>query len=357
MSKSLEILLISTACAPTITTGEAAYGGIESCLGNFATVLNRLGHQVMVAAPFGSKFDEGVNFFPTVNLPGECWRDDVAFEKLARQNLIPNGFSVIHDFSHSHPVSRISHGFWAKQHPILSMVWHPPYFNGLANRISEPAYNLCGVSESQAKGLSEIYNQEVKWAHLGIDAERYALQKDKSDRYLWLSVPNKEKGGVEAIQIAKRLGLKLDCVGGQISNQPSIYMEQMKSMCDGEQIRWVGAVPETEKIKYFQNAKAFIFTVLQNEPFGLVMPEALSCGTPVFALNNGSPREIVTEECGVVADSLGELEKRLADFEAKSLGFRADLCRQRALDVFTREKMCERYIKLYEQIGRLEFWY
>lgn len=351
----LNILLISTACAPTVKNMH--YGGIEKVLGDFVDVLHSRGHQLTVAAPIGSAFPEGVNNFPTVQLPEQAWNEILIAEKLFSQRLIPDGFDIIHDFSHQKRTARISHGFWAKPYPFLFMLWHPPYYFGMKNAIHEPPYNLCGIAKWQAEGAREIYNQEVKWAHLGIDTARYALQKDKSDRYLFLSAPLPQKGGVEAIQMAQRLGLKLDLVCGKLSTEPDAYENQMRSLCDGVNIRYVGGVDEDEKIKYLQNAKALIFPVLQNEPFGLVMPEALSCGTPVFALNNGSPKEIVTEECGVVAKSLQELETRLGEFNAKTLAFQSDLCRARAVTFFDREVMVDAYLKLYDEVIAGRHWY
>lgn len=360
--EKLNILLISTACAPSLY--EASYGGIEGVVYNVADVLNKLGHEVTVAAPVGSEFPEGIHCFPTVILPQQVWREDVAFDLISRQSFIPNGFNVLHDFSHQHLGGRISHGCWAQPHPFLFMCWHPPYFRGMPNRISEPAYNLCGVAKHQAEGLSQIYNQEVKYAYLGVDTERYALQEDKGDRYLFLSVPNKEKGGIEAIQIARALNLNLDCICGQISQQSSDYANQMKSLCDGTQIKWLGGVPESIKIRVLQNAKGLIFPVSQDEPFGLIMPEALSVGTPVFALNRGAVPEILCYEAGVakygfVAGSLEMLKQGIKVYEDggwEHLRYPKRL-RERVTSMFSRELMVERFLGLYQLIMDGSFWY
>lgn len=350
----MNILIASTCCA--VTKPLMGYGGIERVVRDTVDVLHGLDHEITVAAPYGSEFPEGVHHFPTVRLPDQIWQENIMLERLAQQNMIPNGFDVIDDFSHQHTLARISHGYWAMQHPILNRIWHPPYFNGLPNRISEPAYNLCGLSESQAKGLKEIYNQEVKWAYLGINTEKYAFQRDKGDRYLWISVANREKGGIEAIQLCKKLGLKLDCLPATLQDFTP-YMAQMKSMCDGEQIRWIEQLPESENVKYFQNAKALIAPIFQLEPFGLIFCEALSCGSPVFSMNWGAMPEIVTPECGCLANNIDEMETHLREFEAGNISFNPEKCRARVLEKFKREQMVERFLGLYDDVANLRFWY
>lgn len=386
MKSKLNILLISTACAPTVTDGSATYGGIERVLGDFAAILVKRGHEVTVAAPFGSILPEGVNHFPTVRLPQEVWMEDVIFQKLSMNNMIPDGFDILHDFSHEHKCSRISHGCWAVNHPFLHMIWHPPYFHGMPNRIPEPAYNLCGIAKHHAYGLKKVYNQDFKYGYLGVNTERYAYEENKSDRYLWISVANQEKGGIEAIQICRELGLKLDCLPASLQNVTP-YMMQMKSLCDGNQIRWIEQLPERENVKYYQGAKGLIAPISQAEPFGLIISESLSCGTPVFAFNNGAiPEQMVDGETsfGVVANTVDELKLGLKAYEAgkdyeydlahcfdydseltvkteSTKHLRAEFsprkCRERVVSMFSREIMVDRYLELYREIIERCFWY
>lgn len=351
----MNILIISTACLPVSL--KLTYGGVERLVYDFISVLNKRGIELTVAAPVGSEIPAPAHYFPTVHLPEQAWRDDIATNMLISQRLIPDGFDILHDFSHQHLAGRITHGYWAKPYPFLFMLWHPPTFNGLPNPIHEPAYNLCGIARWHAEGLAKLYNQEVKWSYLGIDTELFALQRDKSDRYLFLSAPLEQKGGMVAIRLAKKLGLNLDVVCGKLNAEITPYESELIGNCDGKQIRWVGAVSEAEKIRYYQNAKALIFPVLQNESFGLVMPEALSTGTPVFAFNHGSPREIVTDDVGRVVDTEAELEECLRQFEAKTLDFQPEKCRERAVKFFDREVMVDGFLGLYRELMKGNNWY
>ncbi len=354
--KKLNILFISTACAPS-NKETMTYGGIERVLLDFIEPLAEEGHTITVAAPQGSRFPDSVHYFPTVKLPEQAWMDNVATDLLFQQQLIPDGFDIIHDFSHQHLAGRITHGYWAQPHPFLFQVWHPASFMGSPNNIHEPTYNLCGLGVYHSTTLSRLYNQEVKYGYLGTDTEQYKYQKDKGDRYLFCSVPSRQKGVLEAIKLAKDNNLKLDLVCGALPTEGQDYINLIKNACDGEQIKYIGGVLEDEKIRYMQNAKGLIFPVLQDEPFGLVMTECMSTGTPVFALNHGSPAEIIGTDGGVVANSLRELSTAIKKYDKDPSLFAPEMVRRRAVTLFDRKVMVEGYKKLYQLILDKEFWY
>jgi len=220
-------------------------------------------------------------------------------------------------------------------HGGLNMSWWgraPPPFK----------LNLVAIS----KWMSEIYKAQgftSKHVYNGIDLERYPLKREKGERLLFVGRIDRFKQPHIAIQVAKKLDMGLDIVGGTFVQDPS-YLRQIKNLCDGKQVKMYPDAPHELKLKLLQNAKALVFPSKMGEPFGLVAVEAMAVGTPVAALNDGAIAEVVREG-GFVCDNVEamvEAVKRVETISPKA-------CRANA-ERFSREKMARKYLKLYKDI-------
>jgi glycosyltransferase involved in cell wall biosynthesis len=105
------------------------------------------------------------------------------------------------------------------------------------------------------------------------------------------------KGAHNAIEIARRSGRRLIIAGNKVTSGPDghYFDEAVAPHLDGDRIRYIGAVDDAGKNKLLGSCAAFLMPIEWEEPFGIVMAEALACGTPVIAFNRGSVPEVVLD--------------------------------------------------------------
>lgn len=204
------------------------------------------------------------------------------------------------------------------------------------------------ISNAQRRGgenlnwLGTVYN--------GIDSASYTYNQIPSDYFLWLGKFNLDKGTKLAILAAKKARAKLILAGkiDLLEEEDNRYFkEEIEPLIDNIQIRYVGEVGGQEKNDLLGHALALLNPIQWNEPFGLVMTEAMACGTPVIAFNCGAAAEIVShQQTGYLVDSIDAMVEAMAKIGA----IKRKQCRMRVEEKFTKEIMVEGYIKLYEKM-------
>jgi glycosyltransferase involved in cell wall biosynthesis len=131
-----------------------------------------------------------------------------------------------------------------------------------------------------------------------------------------------------------------------------IYIEKLKSQCDGKKIRFIGEVDHATKVKYLQNAKALLVTGKWGEPFGLHIIEAMACGTPVIAFKDGGIVETVLHgRTGYICDNDWQMMEAIKIID--SIDPRE--CRKRA-KYFSKENMAKNCVKQYLRILKGMEW-
>jgi glycosyltransferase involved in cell wall biosynthesis len=155
------------------------------------------------------------------------------------------------------------------------------------------------------------------------------------------------KNPVGAIEIAKEVGLPLVLAGEPRTPAETSYFNScVKKLIDGQGVRYVGGVNREQRRKLLAQASALLFPIMWEEPFGLVMVEAMACGTPVLALDRGSVREIVDHgTTGFYADTLSDLSKLVP----KALALDRNVVRSQAQQRFSVEQMTAKYVAVFEQ--------
>ncbi|RLI76732.1 hypothetical protein DRP04_12385, partial [Archaeoglobales archaeon] len=233
---------------------------------------------------------------------------------------------------------------------------------------SKPPFklNLIAISNWMKK-VYEALGFSSRVCYNGINLKDYPLKRKKGDRLLFVGRIDRFKQPHVAIQVAKKLGMGLDIVGGTFVQDPT-YLERIRNLCDGKQIKFYPDAPHKVKVRLMQNAKCLIFPSRMGEPFGLVAVEAMACGTPVVALNDGAIEEVV-KEGGIVCDVFNkQITPRGAVYSIKRNPVEALTeaikkissispfdCRKNA-ERFSREKMAENYLTLYRQILDGQEW-
>ena len=205
------------------------------------------------------------------------------------------------------------------------------------------------ISKAQARLLGD---EELPVIYNGIDVEAVPFNGNPEDFVILVGriVPN--KGISEAIRIAQARGLRLIIVGDVTPYIPwsqRYYEEAVKPYVDGQQVVHIQNLPNKELLRLVGRAKAFLFPIQWEEPFGLVVVEAMAAGTPVIALRHGSMPELILHgETGFLADTEEEMERALQRVES----IERRRCRQWVESHFSAQEMTEQYERLYQRLLR-----
>jgi glycosyltransferase involved in cell wall biosynthesis len=150
-----------------------------------------------------------------------------------------------------------------------------------------------------------------------------------------------------AIEIARRTGIPLKIAAKVDKADQDYFYTTIKPLLDSSRVEFIGEIGGKEKEEFLGNAYALLFPIDWPEPFGLVMIEALACGTPVIAWPHGSVQEII--EDGVAGFVVEEVEEAARAVE-RLAGFDRRQCREVFEERFTAARMAKDYVNIYEQL-------
>jgi glycosyltransferase involved in cell wall biosynthesis len=177
----------------------------------------------------------------------------------------------------------------------------------------------------------------------GIDTDNFTFCDQPGDYLLFLGRFTEGKGVLQAIEIARRVGMKLVLAAAE----DDYYREKVAPHVDGTQILYFGEADFPTKVKLYGGARALLYPVQAREPFGLVLAEAMACGTPVAALDRGAVREVVDNSItGMIFSDLDQM----ADGLPRVLGLNRRRVHERAVARFGVERMVDEYLAVYQRI-------
>jgi glycosyltransferase involved in cell wall biosynthesis len=222
--------------------------------------------------------------------------------------------------------------------PIYLKYAHLPYA-----AISEAYKRLNYPDKLNYQGI--IYN--------GISVAEFLTAEDETVQarkyLLFLGRICRDKGTMEAIEIARKLALPLIIAGKLDEADEPYFRTYVEPYLEPGKIDFIGEVDYSKKLMLFRGAIAVLYPIAFEEPFGLVMAEAMASGTPVVALDRGSVREVLIDgKTAVIGHSVGELITRfgeIARIDPKE-------CQLRALEMFSVERMMACYERLYHTLVR-----
>jgi glycosyltransferase involved in cell wall biosynthesis len=211
-----------------------------------------------------------------------------------------------------------------------------------------PEVAVAGISECQMRAASLKLDRKFPIVYNGCDFSSYTPNFEPGKYLAFLGRLSVEKNPLGAIRIAQACGLPL-VIAGQPQNQreAEYFKKELEPLIDGEQIRWIGPVNHAQKQELLRNASALVFPIQWEEPFGLVMIEAMACGTPVIAHRRGSVGEVV--EDGVTGYSAASLDA-LPELVAPTLQLDRAAVRARAEARFGYRQMVDDYETLYRSL-------
>jgi len=300
---------------PGITVPPLLYGGHERLVYLFAEEYHRLGHEVtLLAGPdshcSGTTVTFGINNLNRSQL--QKVKEILFVWKYLWQNR--NNFDLVHNFGRLIYLLPIINTNTKK-----TMTYGRPvstggikFINFLPNKnlIFTACSNYCVSTGSVAGTWKTVYN--------AIDFSLYQLNEtvNANAPLMFLGRLDKVKGVHTAIKVAKATNNQL-LIGGNIPNTPDnyqYYKNEIEPLIDGDQIKYLGALNDAEKNTYLGQAKALLFPIEWDEPFGMVMVEAMACGTPVIAFNRGSVPEVIDENItGIIVNTIEQMVKATND--------------------------------------------
>ena len=169
-----------------------------------------------------------------------------------------------------------------------------------------PNYPVVSISASQRRPLPHL--RWVRTVHHGYPKSQYEFSaRPKGDYLAFLGRVSPEKGVDRAIEIAKRTGLPLRIAAKINSADLDYFVAKIEPLLKSPGVEFIGEIGESEKSEFLGNARAVLFPISWPEPFGLVMIEAMACGTPVIGFNHGSVSEVISHGVtGFIVDSIDE---------------------------------------------------
>jgi glycosyltransferase involved in cell wall biosynthesis len=248
-------------------------------------------------------------------------------------------FDVIHYEAAYYPMSLAFTRLTAT--PIVQTVHHSPSEAEKAIWSRYPEARYVAISNEQAWLLGGL--NVVGTVLHGIDTDRFAFRETPDDYLLFLGRFTEGKGVLQAIEIARRVNMRLILAAAD----ESYYHEKVKPHVDGRHVVYYGEADPQAKNELYGGARALLYPIQTREPFGLVLAEAMACGTPVAALDRGAVREVVDDGVtGLVFENLDDLVSGLA----RVMALDRRIVRQRAVGRFGVGRMVDEYIAVYHRV-------
>jgi len=321
------------------------YGGTERVVSELTEELVRRGHEVTLFASGDSM--TGARLVPccaeALRLNPRCV-DQLAHHMVMLERVMQekDDFDIIHfhvDYLHF-PLSRREQVVnISTLHGRLDLPDLVPLYRTYREM------PVISISNAQRRPLPWL-NWEGTVYH-GMSRDRYSFYPDGGDYLAFLGRTSPEKGLDRAIEIAKQTGMPLK-IAAKVDKADADYFESViKPLLDTSLVEFIGEIGYPEKNEFLGNAAGLLFPIDWPEPFGLVMIEAMACGTPIVAFNNGSVPEIMRDEVtGFVVDDVAKGVRavhNLSSIDRRGVRNHFEEC-------FSVDRMAEDYLQIYKRM-------
>jgi glycosyltransferase involved in cell wall biosynthesis len=334
---------IALIAPPWVPVPPPSYGGTEAVVDRLARGYQTAGHEVLLIA-------SGDSTCPVPRASVIPRADEVTMGA-----AVPELRHVIHayeqvrdmDIVHDHTVMGPVYASARHDLPPVVTTNHGPFNEELSDifRTIGDAVPIIAISHSQAATARDVPIASV--IHHGIDTELFPVGDGSGDYLLFLGRMIPEKGARRAALIAHMAGVPLKIAAKMREPLEQRYFEEQVKPLLGNGVEYVGEVGCAERVRLLQGARALLNPIRWPEPFGLVMIEALACGTPVLTFREGAAPEIVDHGVtGFVAEDDADLVHAIDRID--ELDRRA--CREVAGTRFSTARMVQEHLRLFDRL-------
>jgi glycosyltransferase involved in cell wall biosynthesis len=338
------------------STPPPKYGGLELVVSNLTEELVAQGHEVVLFAtgdsstkaelkatypralyrdgvPWTSMYDTLTHVAEAVRFAKE-WGADVIHNHLSHRSLATISLSTV-------PFLNTIHG-------TLDKALIPEDKLRTFEHFKDQNYvSISNFQRVHFPGLNWIAN-----AYNGIEVEKFTFEANPKGNYLlWIGRFTETKAPHLAIKYAKQFGMKLILAGKLDQQAPKdleYFEEKIKPLLNDNEVEWVGEVGHDEKAKLYREASVLLNPIQWDEPFGLVSPEAMACGTPVVTYERGSMAEIIADGTTGFLIAPGNEEQFVTSI-GEAMKLDRSLCRKHVEDHFSVGAMTANYLAAYEK--------
>ena len=320
----------------------AGYGGTERVVSNLTEELVRQGHEVTLFASGDSQTTARL----VASTPRALRLDDDVIDPLAHMVVQleqvaaqADRFDIIHwhlDYFHFPMSRRLGVPQLTTLHGRLDIPDLQPVYDEFRDM------PLVSISDDQRAPLPQ--GKWIGTVHHGLHPDEFQPSYAPGEYLAFLGRISPEKRADRAIEVARRVGMPLR-IGAKVDEADQEYFEEnIEPLLGHDHVEWVGEVAGADKADLLRHAAALVFPIDWAEPFGLVMIEAMACGTPVIAYGSGSVPEVVDHGVsGFIVDSVDESVSavgRLGELDRRAV-------RARFEQRFTVQRMTREYVELY----------
>lgn len=338
MKSSLRIALTAD---PELPVPPRLYGGIERIVDMLALRLTARGHQVTLFANAQSTTPVERVAWPGASSGSR--RDTIANASALARVVLGRGFDLVHSFS------RLSYLTPLLPLPIPKLMCYQrpisPRTTALAKRLARGSLEFAAISDWMVQDVLHIGLWHIVPNGVPLDVYDFVPHVPEGAPLVFLGRVEEIKGPHRAIEIARRAGVPLVIAGNIPAEHKPWFDEHVAPAIDGKTVRYVGPVDDRQKNDLLGSAAAFLMPISWDEPFGIVMAEAMACGTPVIGMRRGAVPEVVEHGVtGFVGDTVDELVaavSSLASIDRKA-------CRNRVESLYSADAVADGYLRVYE---------
>ncbi len=339
----MRIAVISPPWAPV---PPKLYGGIELVVDRLSVGFQAAGHEVLLYATGDSTTPVPMQF---VLEKAEGMRIGMA---VPEQRHVLHAYEAVSEWGadvvHDHSIIGPFHA--ADRYPNLPVATtiHGPFneeLTDLYERLNKSRTPIIAISNAQAASAPSV--QCARVIHHGVDAEDFPVGTGDGGYCLFLGRMSPDKGPHRAIAAAKKAGVPLLMAAKMREAWEIAFFDEHVRPHLSDEIQYLGEVPHEQKLELLAGASALLNPIRWNEPFGLVMIEALASGTPVLAFPEGAAPEIVQD--GVTGflctdeDDMAAKIGRIGELDRVA-------CRSAVETYFSTKRMVDEHIELFESM-------
>jgi glycosyltransferase involved in cell wall biosynthesis len=321
------------------------YGGTERIVFSLCQQLQRRGHDVELFASGDSKVDctlQAVLPIASQNDPHSTFYLEKEFEARNTYNLYRQAERF--DIIHAHWTTLAPYfSAWTTTPTLITYAYIEKELHEYYQKHFPNCLPVC-VSRAQAKLLGD---ESIPVVYNGVDLEGIPFNDQPEDFFLIVGRMTPGKGIAEAIRIAHQARVRLLIVGHVTTHLPwseEYFLKEVKPHIDGNKILYIERMAYPDVLKAMGRAKGFLFPLQWNEPFGMVVVEAMAAGAPVLAYRRGSMPELIKNgETGFLVDDEVEMVERVHQIATLDRW----RCRNWVQEHFSVEKMVDDYERLY----------